>query len=76
MKSKKINKRAICFLCKEIKIDEASDWESWALHAKNEHKLDLNSINTSFNMPEHTQGWMLKLPNGKPWLYVSTSEDN
>ena len=38
--------------------------------------LDLNSINTSFKMPEHTQGWMLKLPNGKPWLYVSTSDGN
>ena len=41
MKIKKSNKRAICFLCKEIKISEASDWESWALHAKEKHKLDL-----------------------------------
>ena len=63
-------KKIICFLCEEIKLKDNTNWQSCMDHAQKFHGIDVKVFrNMEFN--DKSEGWLLKLPDGNPWAFVS-----
>jgi hypothetical protein len=63
-------KKIICFLCKDIKLQDNIDWTYCMSHAHDMHGVDTKKFK-QIDFSENSEGWLLKLPDGNPWAYVA-----